>query len=163
MIATSIKRIIMAAGVLALALALVGCAPAPNPASDAQKENRAYMSQVNATMSDLSSALDAFVDAVSRDDLVNMRAQADNAYKLLDKLNAIEAPSALADVKESYNEGTSKLKEALDAYITLYTEAKNAESPDQAKLATRVIEIQKLYDEGIAALEKGDQLAAAKE
>ena len=162
MVSTSIKRIAALTCVLVIALALAGCAPQSNPESDAQKANRAYMSQVNETMNDLSTALGAFVDAVSRDDLVNMRSQADNAYKLLDKLTAIEAPEALSDIKQNYVDGTDKLKQALDSYITLYSETKSSESVDRAAFAKSVADIQKVYDEGIALLEKGDKAAADK-
>ena len=163
MTSRSVKRIIAVASALILVLALASCVPSSDSSNDAQKANRAYMSQVNETMNSLSAALSSFVDAVSRDDLVNMRAQADNAYKLLDKLDALEAPDGLSDIKESYVEGSSKLKEALDEYIALYSEAKTSESFDWSKFDKRIAEIQSLYDQGIAALEKGDAVAAAKE
>lgn len=158
-----IKRIIAVASALVLMLALASCMPAADSTSDAQKANRAYMSQINETMNSLASSLGTFVEAVSRDDLVNMRAQADNAYKQLDKLDALEAPDGLDDIKDCYVEGSSKLRQALDEYIALYTEAKSSDSFDWSKFDKRMAEIQSLYDQGIAALEKGDAVAAAKE
>ena len=162
MVTKPIKCIIALVSVLVLSLALAACTQAADTATEAQKANRAYMSQVNETMNSLSSALGSFVDAVSRDDVVNMRAQADNAYQLLDKLEQLEAPEELSDIKDGYVEGTTKLREALDGYIALYTEAKNSATFDWSKFDARLASIQSLYDQGIAALEKADAAAAAK-
>ena len=90
-----------------------------------------------------------------------MRTQADNAYKILDKLSSIEAPEDLKDVRDSYVSGTEKLKEALDGYISLYADlSKNESSFDKSAYDTRIAEIQALYDEGVAALQKGDETVA---
>ena len=146
----------------ALGLSLIGCGAGANAsATEAQQANRTYMSRVNETMVELDDSLDQFVDAVSRGDVVNMRTQADNAYKMLDKLSGIEAPEELKSVRESYVTGTTKLKEALDGYIALYTElSKNDASFDKAAYDAKIAEIQSLYDEGVAALQKGDETAA---
>lgn len=140
---------------------LFGCAGgASNAANQAQQANRAYMSQVNQLMDELGDRLDSFVDAVSRGDIVNMRSQADEAYKTLDKLAAIEAPEALADVQEKYVDGTTKLREALDAYIALYSSVASQEDIDQGKYDSQLAEVQALYDEGVALLEEADETAA---
>ena len=142
---------------------LFGCAGgASNAANQAQQANRAYMSQVNQLMDELGDRLDSFVDAVSRGDIVNMRTQADNAYKTLDKLAALEAPEALTDVQGYYTDGTKKMRDALDAYINLYTELE-AGSFDQSTYSKRIADVQKLYDEGVETLKKGDEAAAAKQ
>ena len=148
--------------VLACCVAFAGCASQSGSAlNDEQKANRAYMSQVNETMVELDAGLDSFVDAVSRGDIVNMRTQADDAYKMLDKLEGIEAPEALADVHKSYVDGTAKLRQALDGYIALYTEAAQSNSNfDWDTYADRIKEVQTLYDEGVAALEEGDKKAS---
>lgn len=154
-------------GALVCAIALLcgvlaGCAnTAANTATEAQQANRAYMSQVNEIMESLGKELDSFVDAVSRGDIVNMRTQADNAYRVLDKLDNLEAPDELADVQEKYQSGTKKLREALDDYITLYTEA-SGDSFDWSTYDDRIKEIQDLYDEGLKDLEDGDKAAAGK-
>lgn len=150
------------AGALAASVALVGCAgPGANSLTDEQKANRAYMSQVNEAMTQLDTELDSFIEAVSRGDVVNMRTQADNAYKELDKLSKLEAPEALKDIKKDYVDGTAKLREALDEYIALYTEAANGGSSfDWSAYDERVKSIQSLYDEGVALLEAGDKAAA---
>ena len=119
------------------------------------------MSQVNEIMESLDDGLDLFVDAVSRGDIVNMRTQADNAYRALDKLGSLEAPDELADVQEKYLSGTEKLREALDAYISLYTDA-SSDSFDWSTYDNRIKEIQDLYDEGLQDLEDGDKAAASK-
>ena len=129
--------------------------------TDEQQANRTYMSQVNETMVELDGNLDSFVDAVSRGDVVNMKTQADNAYKVLDKLSELEAPEALSDVHKKYVEGTQKLEEALDAYIQLYTEAEKAgKNFEWSGYDERLKEIQDLYDSGIKALEEGDKAAS---
>lgn len=158
-----IAKIIAAACVTALAACLMtSCFGGPAATmNEEQQANRAYMSQVNQTMEELDASLDGFVDAVSRGDVVNMRSQADNAYKTLDKLESIEVPDDMADIQESYVEGTSKLREALDGYIKLYTDASNPDF-DWSGYDKRIAEIQKLYDDGVAALEAGDEAAAQK-
>ncbi len=148
--------IVLSIGVLA------GCAnSAMNAATSEQQANRTYMSQVNEIMEELQEGLGSFVDAVSRGDVVNMRTQADNAYQALDKLAALEAPEALGDIQEKYEDGTAKLREALDGYVTLYTEMSGA-SFDMATYDDRIAKIQKLYDEGVKLMKEGDEAAAGK-
>ncbi|MBR0403839.1 MAG: hypothetical protein IJI68_01355 [Eggerthellaceae bacterium] len=158
----SIARWGVLACVLAGSLVLSACATGGNATlTDEQKANRAYMSQVNETMVELDASLDSFIDAVSRGDVVNMKTQADNAYKTLDKLSELEAPETLSDVQKKYVEGTQKLEEALDAYVDLYTEAEKAgEDFDWSSYDKRIKEIQELYDSGVKALEEGDKAAS---
>ena len=140
---------------------LAGCAnsAANNAATAEQQAGRAYMSQVNETMAELDEGLDSFVAAVSRNDLVNMRSQAENAYQALEKLGDIEAPEAYEDVQKHYVDGTGKLREALDDYIALYTDM-NGASFDQSTYDKRIADIQKLYDDGVSDLEEGDKAAS---
>lgn len=154
-------KLILIALALACCVAFFGCGPGQQAAStDEQKANSQYMLQVNEIMGELDSSLALFNDAVSRGDVVNMRTQADNAYKSLDKLQKTEAPEALSEIKKNYVDGTSKLREALDAYIALYTELANSGSDvDKSAYDEEIARIQKLYDEGIAAMQKGDELA----
>ena len=157
---------IMKIGAAACAIALsgtmlAGCANGVNSASSEQQAARTYMSQVNEAMEELGEGLDSFVAAVSRNDLVNMRTQADNAYKALDKLDKLEAPDAYKDVQKHYVDGTGKLREALDGYITLYTDM-NGASFDQSTYDSRVADIQKLYNEGVEELEAGDKAASSQ-
>lgn len=158
----SISRRVVLACVLASCMALFACAPGGTTTlTDEQKANRAYMSQVNETMVELDGNLDSFIDAVSRGDIVNMRTQADNAYKTLDKLSGLEAPETLAGVQKKYAEGTQKLEAALDAYIELYSEAEKAGKDfDWSSYDERIKEIQELYDSGVKALEEGDKAAS---
>ena len=157
-------RVVVAMCACVLAACMVaGCASGVSEQDKNVQANRQYMSQVNQSMDELNGRLDSFIDAVSRGDVVNMKSQAANAYKALDKLNSMEAPEALADVQKHYVEGSSKLREALDAYIALYTQA-NAESEgadfDWSDYDSQVAAIQKIYDEGIKALQEGDKIAA---
>lgn len=142
------------------ALLLGGCLGDPAAgANNEQSENRAYMSQVNEIMDELSEAMHPFVEAVSSQQAVSIRSQADTINRTLDKLAALEAPEDLVDIKESYDEGTDKLRQALDSYLTLYNEVQNG-SFDWSTYDTRRQEIQDLYDAGVQALEKGDSDAA---
>jgi len=159
---SSIARRSALACVLASGLALTACATGGTATlTDEQKANRAYMSQANETMVELDGSLGSFIDAVSRGDVVNMKTQADNAYKTLDKLSELEAPESLADVQKKYDEGAQKLEEALDAYIQLYAEADKAgKNFDWSRYDERIKEIQELYDSGVKALEEGDKAAS---
>ena len=159
---TATKLIALAFALVLAFAALAGCAnTGGTSATPEQQANRAYMSQVNAIMEELGAGLDSFTDAVSRNDLVNMRTQADDAFKSLDKLADLEVPDDLTDVHEKYVAGTSKLREALEGYIALYADM-NSGSLDQVAYEDRIAEIQKLYDEGVKLLEEGDKLAADK-
>lgn len=160
------------AGILTLLVAaalglgmLAGCS-SNSAVTQQQSDNRNYMSQVNQVMDDLESALANFTDAVSRDDVVGMQTQAENALATLDDLSGIEAPEDLADVKSGYEEGAGKLRDALNDYVALYTEissSTDAQPFDWSTYDARLAEIQQGYDEGIAKLKETDELAANKE
>ena len=147
--------LVLGAGILA------GCAAPSTQADEAQQKNRNYMSQVNGVMSELGDKLDSFVEAVSRGDVVNMRTQADDACKVLDNLSSLEVPDGLGDVQQKYTDGSAKLREALDGYITLYTELK-ADTFDQSTYSDRLSKVQSLYDEGVDLLKQADEAAASK-
>ena len=155
---------VMRAAFVAVA-ALAGCASQESAATKQQSENRQYMTQVNQTMEDLQSRLDGFTDAVSRGDLVGMRTQADNAYKALDELGKLNVPDDLKDIQQEYVDGTNKLKDALNAYIELYTEidsATEAQPFDYSTYDQRIADIKSQYDEGIGKLQSGDNKASEK-
>lgn len=166
---TLIARTMSAAVAAALCLgALSACTAQTSAVTEEQQANRDYMSQVNQDMEDLSTNLDAFVEAVSRQDTVTMRLQADNALAAIDDLDALEAPEALAGVQESYKSGADQLRSALNDYIALYTELEDASSSssdsfDWSTYDARIASIQAQYDAGVAALEQADQTAASME
>lgn len=146
---------------------LCGCSSSTtSEETEAQEANRAYMSSVNVIMEDLDEQLESFVDAVSREDVVSMQTQAEDAYEILDELDDLEVPEGLEEIQECYLEGANLLEQALDAYIDLYIEIDSATDEDPFDWDTyeeRLAEIQELYDEGIAQLEAGDEAAAAME
>lgn len=159
----------LCAGALAMGL-LAGCTTSTTDSGSAEESaqelNRAYMSQVNEIMDDLDEQLEAFVDAVSRDDLVTMRTQAEAAFDTLDALDELEVPDGLETIHENYVDGADSLEEALNAYIDLYAEvsADDAqESFDWDTYDERLAEVQELYDAGISALQAADEAAAAME
>lgn len=140
---------------------VAGCSNAASNTDSTQQANRSYMSKMNSIMEQLGENLDSFVDAVSRGDLVNMRTQADNAYRSFDDMSALEVPDDLKDVHQSYIDGTAKLREALNAYIDLYTSAESG-TLDQSTYASKLSNVQSLYDEGVEILKKADETAASK-
>ena len=145
--------------------ALAGCT-GQTAGSEQQDVNRQYLSQVNQVMDDLETSLASFTDAVSRNDVVGMQTQAENALSKLDSLDSIEAPEELSEVQHSYQDGTAQLREALSSYVALYTEissATDAQPFDWSTYDARLAEIQEKYDAGIDALEAGDKAAAEVE
>lgn len=145
--------------------ALAGCT-GQTAGSEQQDVNRQYLSQVNQVMDDLETSLASFTDAVSRNDVVGMQTQAENALSKLDSLDSIEAPEELSEVQQSYQDGTAQLREALSSYVALYTEiSSTTESQpfDWSTYDARLAEIQEKYDAGIDALEAGDKAAAEVE
>lgn len=151
-----------------LAVALSGCMQqASTQGNEQQSENREYMTQVNQKMDDLDSRLSDFVDAVSRGDVVTMRTQADNAFKVLDDLSSLEAPEEpLKDVAAGYVDGANSLKDALNSYIQLYTEidgATTTEPFDWSTYDSRLQAIQDAYNAGIDKLKAADGAAAGKD
>ena len=152
----------MFAGVLMVA-ALGGCAQQDTAAAQQQSENRQYMTQVNQTMDDLKSRLESFTDAVSRGDVVGMRTQADNAFKSIEDLNKIEAPEDMKKIQAEYVEGCNDLKDAMNAYIGLYSEIESATDDQPFDYGTydeRLKAIQDQYDKGIGKLQSGDNKAS---
>lgn len=139
-----------------MAALLSGCVGTPAPDTDSeQAQNRAYMSQVNEVMGDFYDSLTPFVEAVSSGEAVAIRNEANSMNRILDKLSAIEAPEGLASIKEDYDDGTGKLRQALDDYLTLYDEIQTG-SFDWTTYDERRELIQNLYNEGVEALEKAD-------
>lgn len=158
-------KLVVALCACAVAGMLAACSmgPAASSASKSPEQlNRAYMSQVNESMAKLQDSLGQFTDAVSRGDVVSMRTEADNAYKVLDGLEAIEAPEDMADIREQYLKGTKAMREALDSYIELYTEASAAGgSYSWADHETRVKKVQSLYDDAVKQLKAADEAVAS--
>ncbi len=155
---------VVIAAVLAFG-ALAGCV-GQTAVNEQENANREYLSQVNQVMDDLETALASFTDAVSRNDVVGMQTQAENASAKLDSLGSIEAPESLEAVHQSYQDGTAKLRDALNGYVALYIEidsATDAQPFDWSTYDARLTEIQKNYDAGIEALEAGDKAAAEVE
>ena len=150
---------------------LVGCAGIEQNSEEAkaQAENRQFMSDVNAIMEELSQRLGSFNDAVSRGDVITMRTQADDAFKVLDNLESLEAPEVLQDVKQGYVDGSKQLKDALNAYIDLYSEMTAAKEEAESSryndpfnasdYSGRIEQIQEQYNEGIQTLEDADNSA----
>lgn len=153
--------------VAVLACGMVGCMSPQNATNQQEEENKPltssqYMAEVNQKVEVLSERLAAFNEAVSRQDPITMRTQADNAFAVLDEIAAIEQPEELNDLKAEYVKGSDQLKDALNGYVTLYTEIANAtdDQPfDYSTYPDRIQQIQEQYDEGIKTLEAADKTA----
>lgn len=170
---TRLARISILAIAAIIALVLSGCMapPAASNTEDGDKPltSSEYMAQVNQTVKELDERLQSFNEAVSRQDPITMRTQADSAFAVLDKLAAIEAPEDIKDLRDQYVKGCDQLKEALNSYIDLYSEvsaekAKASSSRyydgfDASEYADRLGQIQAQYDEGIKTLEDADSSA----
>ena len=164
------RRFPILCAVCAFALAvfsLVGCSASQNSqVNEQQTANRQYMTQVNQKMDALTTRLSSFSDAVSRDDLVTMRTQADNAFKVIDEISSLDVPSDMKDIQEGYLDGCTDLKDALTAYIELYSDieaATDAQPFDYSTYADRLQAIQDQYNAGIEKLKAGDESATGKE
>lgn len=144
------------AGALA-AGALAGCTGMEQTSGEAkaQAENRQFMSDVNSTMDQLAEQLAGFNDAVAQGDMVGMRTQADNAFKVLANLEALEAPDVLADTKQGYVDGCNQLKDALNAYIALYADIQNGSADYAAQLSA----VQDSYNQAVNKLKATDEAA----
>ena len=139
---------------------LAGCAGIEQNSEEAkaQAENRQFMSDVNAIMEELSQRLGSFNDAVSRGDVVTMRTQADDAFRTLDSLAALQPPEVLKDVQQGYVDGCNQLKGALNDYIALYTDVANG-SANGGAYADRLAAVQEAYNAGVDKLKATDEAA----
>ena len=153
---------LICAAVMVLAV-LAGCYGSNTQVNDQSKAYRTYMSQVNQIMVELDEGLDAFTDAVSRNDTVNMGSALDQALKTLDKLDGLEVPAALKDVHKDYVDAAATLEGALRDYAALYAEIDAAAEGDKADwddYEDRISQIQAQYDEGVQGLKDADEAAA---
>lgn len=123
-----------------------------------------YMVKLNQAADSLHENLDGFAVAVSEDDISTLKTKADSAFAAMESLDDLKVPDELVDVKNQYKEAVDTLHNALNDYITLFTEIQSEPDPEKVsdeKYAERFEKIQKDYDSGINLLEKAD--AAAKE
>lgn len=142
--------------------ALAGCQSPATGATDQQQANRTYMTQVNQAVEDLNSRLTSFDEAVAQENVVTMRSKADDAFKAIDDLEAIDTPDAMKDLQQNYVDGCRKLEDALNAYLDLYTEIVSSDEEsgfDYSTYDDRIEDIQKSYNEGIDMLKSADEEA----
>lgn len=168
LISTRIKRAAAAfmAAAFACSLMLTGCTQPLASQSSEQEEtgptSRSFMAQMNEASDDLSEKMASFSDAVSREDLVSMKLQADAAYAVVDQMAAIEVPEELADLKQRYVDGCTQLKDVLSGYVDLYSEieASTTRNPfDYDDYPDRIAALQASYDAAVQALEDADKSA----
>lgn len=159
----TLRRLAVLCCAIACVLALGGCTmPQQQPAEHTDKvaENRQYMSALNQMSVDLSERLAGFTDAVSRNDTVGMRTQADDAFQIISKMKEQEAPEDLTELKDGYMQACEGLEEALGSYIALYDDVASSTTPiNSDAYAEQLEKIQKRYDEAIDLLASTDQKA----
>ena len=161
-----VQRIAKAGAALCAAMLmgalLAGCFGS-GQTEDPNRQYRTYLSQVNQIMSEFDESLEGFTDAVSRNDVVTMGSQLDQALKTLDKLDGLNVPASMGDVQKSYLKATETLEGALRDYVALYTEIDAAAQDgnvDWSAYSGRIDKIQASYEEGVKALEDADAAAA---
>ncbi len=151
-------RVAGAALIALLSLALlVSCAPGEKEKTPAQL-NREYMASVSENVEDLASELKVFSDAAGEQDIASMTLSAERATKIIDTIEALKAPDALADVHKAYVSGARELLGALNDYVDLYTQLQNG-SIEGGEAQARLKAIQADYDKGISQLKEADGLA----
>jgi hypothetical protein len=111
------------------------------------------MSQANSAMMQLDADLEPFTAAVAAEDVVTMEQAASSVYRDIDAFKAITAPDAMKDIHAEYSAGCEDLKQALQAYIALYSDASDMDVKD---LNEGLASVQALYDSGIAHLKAAD-------
>lgn len=149
---------------LTCVVAVPGCTTSQTTSetSQAQSENRQYMSRVNQISQDIEESLADFEAAIAAGDVAAMRTAMNAASRSVDELASIDAPDALADIKEGYVEGSSELREALADYVQLYTEVEASEGGiDEASYQERLTDIQDRYSEALEKISDADELAAS--
>lgn len=159
---TIARLLAVALGAALAAGALAGCESPATGATDQQQANRTYMTQVNQAVDELNSRLGEFDEAVAQESIVNMRNKANSAFEAIDALAAIDTPEAMKGLQTNYVDGCTKLKDALNGYVDLYTEISSAteEAPfDYGTYDDRIKEIQDAYNEGVDKLKAADEEA----
>lgn len=147
------------------ALVLSGCTSSATSTADQQSAaNRSYMAQVNQKMEELKTRLAGFNEAVARKDLVSMRTQADNAFRVIDDLSKMTPPDSLVEIQNEYVAGCNDLRDSLNGFISLYSDIQNASATqpfDFSTYGTRLDQINQKYNSGIQYLQSGDQKAVS--
>lgn len=162
MVKKRVAKLVALACVGALALCmLVACANQGQSAEQQQQAaNRAYMSSINKIAAELQDEMNGLSASIAAGDKVTIISKAKDALAVLDKIEKLEVPEALADVHGHYAAGCASLREALEGYVDLYA---NGAGMSNASYSSRLSEIQDLYNAGLAELKQADELAAAKE
>ena len=155
------KIISMLLATTMVAAMLAGCAQqSKTPEQQQQAANRAYMSSINKIAAELQDEMNGLSASIAAGDKVTISSKAKDALAVLDKLDKVEAPEALADVHEHFAAGCASLREALQGYVDLYA---GGSSVSEASYSARLSQIQELYNAGIAELKLADETAAGKE
>lgn len=146
--------------VMLSAALLVGCS-GNNAAQENLAKNRQYMSSVNQIMDEFDSSMESFAASVKDGEVLALNAQLAAMNKAVDSLNALDVPSDMESIQDSYVKGTESLQKAMNLYVELYQDVKLPEHGtfDYATYNDRLAEVQQLYTDGKTQLEEADKKA----
>lgn len=152
------KYIAIIAGAALLVCALAGCSATQTQSAEDQAaaQNRQYMATLNQQMDDLQTTMNSFQEAVSNKDVVGMQAQASNVDKIVDSVKNTDATDRLKTVKDDYVDALCTLDDAMDAYVSLYTDVQNG-TVDTETYNQRLTDVQNAYNDGMNKLQGADQ------
>lgn len=138
--------------------ALAGCSAAQSQTPDEQaaSQNRQYMATLNQQMDDLQTTMDDFQKAVSEKDVVSMQAKANDVDKIIDSVKNTDPTDRLKTVKDDYVDALCTLDDAMNAYVSLYTDVQNG-AVDDATYQQRLTDVQNSYNDGMTKLQGADQ------
>lgn len=153
---SSTLRVAAVACAVACALAITGCTTqsASSTTSEAE-QNRQYMATLNQQVTDIQTDLVAFQDAVAKQDAVTMKAQLSSVDKLIDSVKNTDCSSTLQPAKDAYVDALCSLDDALESYVTLYTDVANG-TIDSATYNERLSSVQSAYDAAMDKLKSAD-------
>lgn len=163
--ARSIKSVISVICLMFCIVIFAGCTAPAAQSNDVQNDpvaqNRQYMAALNQMSEDLSSKMTGFTDAVSRNDTVGMRTQADDAFKVIERMKEQEAPEDLAEVKDGYMEACEGFENALNSFISLYEDMSSSDSSFNDQVySERLKTIQDEYSQAADLLSQTDEKVA---
>ena len=156
------RFLVIAALCIACLSALVGCS-SNSAESDAQTQNRQYMSSVNTIMETLSTNMGEFSTAVKDKEVVSLSSQLSSVNQCVSDLEALTVPEAMNDIHSSYVQGAKELQTALSSYVQLYEDVKAPQngSYNYSDYDSRIADIQSHYNAGIQALQDADSKVQA--
>lgn len=114
-----------------------------------------YLSEISKIGKDYSNALSDFQNCVKDKDVDAMQNKLNDAQKIIDDFNKLEAPENCANIKQLYSDAFLQLQQALSDYVLVYQDLKDKKH-DVTTLQQRITTVKQSYDSGIELLKKAD-------